>query len=78
MVQLDKEFVYEDGTWYHRSKLKLFLNPILRKIQFWTNTPYVIASDVFFVHHAKHGKIPVFIKYKFCRVQYYKEKAKRK
>ena len=42
------------------------MNPIFRRIQFWTDTPYVIASI--------SQKIPdngyYFIKYKIMRVKY--------
>ena len=30
----------------HRVWFKVLLNPILRKIQFWTDQPYVITSCV--------------------------------
>jgi len=71
--ELDRDFVYEDDTWKHKTRLKCIVNPILRKLQFWTDRPYVIASDCFYVHHFTLGKIPVFIGYKFCRVKYYKK-----
>lgn len=65
----DKYYVYQDDTWKHRSPIKLLLNPILRKIQFFTNKPYVIASDTGFDINGK----PYFIKYKFMRVEYIKD-----
>ncbi len=45
----------------HRTLLKVMINPILRGIQRWTDTPYVIAS-VF----AKG----VFVRYSIQRVRY--------
>lgn len=40
----------------HATKLKLFINPILRKIQYKTNNPWVIAShfnnDMVFTHYS--------------------------
>ena len=33
-----------DGNWRHVTIIKKIVNPILRKIQFYTNKPYVIAS----------------------------------
>ena len=29
----------------HKTKLTNFVNPVLRRIQFWTNKPYVISSN---------------------------------
>ncbi len=58
-------YVYEDGNWMHKTPIKLFINPILRKIQFFTNKPYVIASLTMFV-----GDVPCFIKYQIHRVEY--------
>ncbi len=46
----------------HRTLLKVILNPILRKIQWWTDTPYVIASV--FVKG-------IFTTYSFQRVKYF-------
>lgn len=39
---------YYNGKKYtaHRTRLKIIVNPILRVLQFWSNTPYVIASNV--------------------------------
>lgn len=57
------ETVLEDGILKHKTKLKLFINPMLRKLQFFTNKPYVIAS------YFENNK---FIKYQFKRVRYFK------
>jgi len=62
---MNKYFVYKQGQWFHRTPLKVFLNPILRFIQFWTDTPYVIASVVEFKEVS-----PVFLNYEFKRVKY--------
>ena len=53
------------GVWIHKAPIKVLLNPLLRKIQFWRNDPYVIASVTEFI-----DKQPKFIKFTFCRVQY--------
>jgi hypothetical protein len=47
----------------HKTRLKLVINPVLRKIQYWTDKPYVIASCF---------EKKEFITYKIQRVQYYK------
>ena len=46
----DKYYVQdkECGCWMHKSPVKLLLNPILRKIQFWTKEPLVICSKTDF------------------------------
>lgn len=45
----------------HQTRLKCFLNPKLRAIQFWTDEPYVVAS--------RFDK-DVFITYVITRVKY--------
>lgn len=55
----------ENDKWVHRHPVKVVINPILRTIQFWTNKPYVIASDTEFKNNN-----PTFIKFRFCRVYY--------
>ena len=60
-------FVFENGKVVsHRTMLKIIINPLLRLLQFWTYTPYVIASE--------YGKCPIngyyFIKYRFMQVKY--------
>lgn len=55
--------IKEDGVLKHKTPLKLFLNPILRKLQWFTNRPYVIASYI------ENGE---FVEYKFKRVRYFK------
>lgn len=46
----DKYYVQDQecGCWMHKSPVKLLLNPILRKIQFWTKEPFVICSKTDF------------------------------
>lgn len=61
----DQYYVFKDGCWMHRSPIKLLINPCLRKIQFWTNRPYVIASNTKFVNSTPH-----FINYEFVRIKY--------
>jgi hypothetical protein len=58
-----------EGYWNHVTRIKVIVNPILRKIQFFTNRPYVIASNTEFNEHKK----PKFLGYIFCRVRYYTE-----
>lgn len=39
--------VFENGVpILHRTWFKCLLNPILRKLQFWTDRPYVIVSRI--------------------------------
>lgn len=65
----NKYYVYTDNKyWNHRSPLKCIVNPILRRLQFFTDRPYVIASKTEFID----GE-PNFIKYDFIRVKYYKK-----
>ena len=47
---MDKYYYFHKRykIWMHRTPLKLFINPILRFIQFWTTKPFVIASDTDF------------------------------
>lgn len=47
----------------HKTKLKCIVNPLLRKIQYWTDEPYVIASNF------NNGE---FITYKITKVKYKK------
>ena len=51
--------------WMHRPLLKRIVNPILRTLQFWTDRPWVIASDC----EIKDG-ISEFKKYCLARVKY--------
>lgn len=55
----DREYL----CWIHRPKLKLIINPILRKLQFFTKRPFVIDSIVAFDDNGA----PEFIKYGFHR-----------
>jgi len=52
--------------WMHRSLLKIIVNPILRKIQFWTKKPWVITSNCVMDEKG----IPHFLNYYFDRVEY--------
>lgn len=76
---MDKYYIFEDGIWTHKTPLKLFLNPILRKLQFWTKEPYVIASLTDWEEDAGevHDWIPVFIRYEFIPVRYFKNAKER-
>jgi len=51
----------------HRIPLKCLVNPILRKLQFWTDKPFVIYSDCEKVNGSWHFK-----RYGFGRVKYLK------
>ena len=66
----DKFFVYDDEykMWMHRTPLKCILNPILRKLQFWTDTPYVIYSEC--ENNKNKKKRPHFLKYGVCKVKF--------
>lgn len=48
---MNKYYVYNKDfkIWMHKSPLKLVLNPILRKIQWFTDRPYVIVSQTEFI-----------------------------
>lgn len=67
--KLNECFVYdsEGNTINHRTKLKLIVNPILRKIQFYTSRPWVIASECTY----RNGRY-YFVRYKIARVNYRK------
>ena len=67
MHKLDKYYIEEDGILKHKTPLKLFINPILRKLQFWTTRPYVFASITNYVEG-----VPTFEKYQFMRIRYWK------
>lgn len=58
-----KYLVFENGCWKHKHPIKLIINPILRKLQFFTNRPYVITS-LFNENRTK------FIRFGFSRVRY--------
>jgi len=62
---MNKYYVKNVWGWNHRHPIKLIVNPILRKIQFFTSRPYVIASVTEFI-----GGYPNFVKFEFCRVKY--------
>lgn len=50
----------------HSTSLKKIINPVLRFVQFWTSTPYVIASKI----DKSHG-FYIFVGYIFKRVTYF-------
>lgn len=58
-------FIKNKNSWIHVTPLKKIINPILRKIQFWTNSPVVIASEC-----DMRNDVPIFKYYKLCRVKY--------
>ena len=49
----------------HRTPLKCIVNPILRKIQFWTDEPWVISS----ICKKDEKGTWHFIKYELARVK---------
>jgi len=51
----------------HKTKLKCFVNPILRKIQFFTDRPWVIASQFLIIDSDYY-----LVGYSFERVLYHK------
>lgn len=63
---------FKTETHNHKSKIKLVINPILRRIQFWTMTPYVISSVCNLVKKFPNYYLYEFIEYKFQRVRYEK------
>lgn len=68
MANKDKYYIkISDDHWLHRSPIKCLINPILRKLQFYTNNPYIIASKTLWEDGTPH-----FNGYKFTRVLYRK------
>lgn len=66
----DEYFHYHNSEGYsHRSPVKSILNPVLRAVQFWSNRPYVIATDVDFMDDPKIAPLArvTFVGYVFCR-----------
>jgi len=61
----DQYYVNEDGHWMHKSPIKLWLNPKLRKLQWWDDRPWVIASKTEWI-----DGVPHFKGYSFQKVQY--------
>lgn len=66
-MNLDKYYKKDpdSGCWMHRSPLKLILNPILRKLQFWTREPLVICSNTIF----DEDEVPHFQSYGLIRTR---------
>lgn len=42
-------YIQASGHWYHKTPLKSIVNPILRRLQFWTDIPYVIGSKTEYI-----------------------------
>jgi hypothetical protein len=63
------ESYFHEGVEYksHKTKLKRFVNPILRKIQFFTDRPWVIASQFLIIDSDYY-----LVGYSFERVLYHK------
>ena len=77
----DKYYVQdkECGCWMHRSPLKCIVNPILRKIQFWTKEPFVICSKTDFDEKGvPHFKCYGLIRTRVMTAQEYIEWKKKK
>lgn len=70
MNRYSKYYVFEDNQWKHKTPLKLVINPILRRLQFWTSSPYVIASksEWKYPNNEVHLRQPYFVEYTFERV----------
>ena len=76
----DKYYVQdpECGCWMHRTPLKCFLNPILRKIQFWTKDKCVIGSKTEFDENGiPHFKGYGMVKTSVMTAQEYNELKKK-
>ena len=76
----DKYYVHdkECGCWMHRTPLKCFINPILRKIQFWTKEPLVICSKTDFDENCiPHFKGYGMVKTRVMTAQEYNELKKK-
>jgi len=76
--KMNEYYVFEDGCWKHKTKLKLIVNPVLRKLQFWTNKPYVICSITDFEFPesnltSKPSAVPIFRKYGFKPIRYFRK-----
>lgn len=67
--KLAKYVVKENGHWMHKHPIKLLLNPLLRKIQFYTDNPYVIASRL-------SSDLSKFQGFEIKRVKYYNKSQK--
>ena len=75
MKSKDDYFAYnfEHDCWMHKTPLKCLVNPILRFIQFWTDRPFVIYSNVEFIE-MDFVRTPHFLGYGFGKVKYLKDK----
>jgi len=60
---------HKGGAWSHSTPIKRTINPILRKLQFWTDWPLVITSIVNF-----KSNNPKFKKYTLRRMKLLKDK----
>lgn len=61
----NKHYKQIAGKWVHRTPLKLIVNPILRKLQWRTDRPFVVASRTEWVDSK-----PQFRGYVFVRVEH--------
>lgn len=61
----NRYFEYIDGKLIHNTPIKRKLNPILRRIQFWTYRPYVLVSNIEIL-----DDIPHFKSYTIKRMEY--------
>lgn len=68
---MSKYFVKTENGWNHRTPLKLVVNPVLRKVQFWTDRPHVIASNTRYF-----AGEPIFMGYTMARIKYEKSRNK--
>jgi hypothetical protein len=76
LINLPVDFMFRKyfkcETMNHKSSIKLFVNPILRKIQFWTMEPFVISSMANVVQTFPNYILFEFLGYKIQRVRYEK------
>lgn len=68
---------FKSTTNNHTSRLKLIVNPFLRKLQFWTKEPYVIVSIVERIAKKGDEVTYVFIKYGFRPTRYFKTQVEK-
>lgn len=67
-------YIFKSKTLNHKTRLKLIINPILRKMQWFTDKPFVIASICDIIKQEDDGSYIIkFYHYKFMRVFYIKE-----
>ncbi|WP_298752052.1 hypothetical protein [uncultured Arcobacter sp.] len=59
---------WENGSFSLRSKLLIYTNPILRKIQWWSKRPFLIVGLCEWVGTEK-PRYPLFKYYKIARIR---------